>query len=112
MTRVRSLLMAIVGQLLLSAGAQAHGGGLDSYGCHNDQSREHYHCHRGVLSGLDFPDKAAMLENLRELQAAGDKEPAPRSVEQRLKELQRLLDQNLITEDQYKERQEEILKDL
>jgi hypothetical protein len=32
----------------------AHGGGLDSRGCHNDRQRGGYHCHQGPLAGQSF----------------------------------------------------------
>lgn len=31
----------------------AHGGGTDKYGCHNERSTGHYHCHRGNKSQSD-----------------------------------------------------------
>ena len=34
-----------------SARIEAHGGGLNSEGCHNDRKRGDYHCHRGNSSG-------------------------------------------------------------
>ena len=30
-----------------TASVEAHGGGLNSEGCHNDRKRGGYHCHRG-----------------------------------------------------------------
>jgi hypothetical protein len=36
--------------------AQAHGGGLDASGCHNDRKRGGYHCHRG---GPSIPSPVA-----------------------------------------------------
>lgn len=30
--------------------AQAHGGGLDANGCHNDRKRGDYHCHRAPVT--------------------------------------------------------------
>jgi hypothetical protein len=36
-----------VGLLLVSLNVHAHGGGLDSSGCHTKRSTEEYHCHRG-----------------------------------------------------------------
>lgn len=40
--------------LLLAGGygsAEAHGGGLNSEGCHNNRKTGDYHCHRGSGSG-------------------------------------------------------------
>jgi hypothetical protein len=39
----------------------AHGGGLDTYGCHNDNKAGNYHCHRGPCAGKTFTSKKAML---------------------------------------------------
>ena len=36
----------------------AHGGRLDSLGCHHDRKRGGYHCHRGELAGQSFASKA------------------------------------------------------
>jgi hypothetical protein len=41
--------------------ASAHGGGLDSYGCHNDRKAGLYHCHRGPCQGQTFESKTEML---------------------------------------------------
>ncbi len=43
--------------------AEAHGGGLDRYGCHNDRKAGTYHCHRGPCQGKTFASKAAMLRD-------------------------------------------------
>lgn len=40
-------LTALVFVLLLPSFGFAHGGGLDQYGCHHDNSNGSYHCHRG-----------------------------------------------------------------
>jgi hypothetical protein len=39
----------------------AHGGSVDSYGCHNDRQRGEYHCHQGPLAGRSFSSQAEML---------------------------------------------------
>lgn len=45
-------LPALVGLLVLQApAASAHGGGLNSEGCHNNRKTGDYHCHRGGTSG-------------------------------------------------------------
>jgi hypothetical protein len=41
--------------------AWAHGGGLDTYGCHNDKKAGGYHCHKGEHEGKSFKSQAAML---------------------------------------------------
>lgn len=40
----------------------AHGGGLDSLGCHHDRKHGGYHCHRGPLAGQYFNSKAEAEE--------------------------------------------------
>ncbi|MBI4454750.1 MAG: HNH endonuclease [Acidobacteria bacterium] len=55
----------------------AHGGGLDAYGCHNDRARGNYHCHRGPLAGRVFASKA---EAMRELSAQGAPADKPATV--------------------------------
>ena len=44
--------------------AYPHGGGLDSYGCHNNRKAGGYHCHRGPLAGQSFNSKEEMLNKL------------------------------------------------
>lgn len=41
--------------------AAAHGGGLDSYGCHRDNKAGQYHCHRGPCAGNTFANQKEML---------------------------------------------------
>ncbi len=50
--------------LFLPFDLPAHGGGLDSLGCHHDRKRGGYHCHRGPLAGRYFASKAEALEKL------------------------------------------------
>lgn len=51
--RVTGLLGAL-SVLQSSPLALAHGGGLDSCGCHHDQNAGGHHCHRGVFGGQSF----------------------------------------------------------
>lgn len=44
--RRTTLLLACLG-LLIAADSHAHGGGLNSEGCHNNRKTGDYHCHRG-----------------------------------------------------------------
>lgn len=44
----------------------SHGGGLDTYGCHNDRKHGGYHCHRGSVAGQAFSSKAEMLQSLQD----------------------------------------------
>lgn len=50
--------LATLGVLLFAYGtpniALPHGGGLDSYGCHNQTSNGTYHCHSGSFNGRSF----------------------------------------------------------
>jgi hypothetical protein len=62
--RVRAPLLLCIAIGLLPAGALGHGGGLDSYGCHNDRKHGGYHCHRGTLAGQSFSSKQEMLQVL------------------------------------------------
>ena len=57
-----------------SAGAWAHKGKLDKYGCHKSK-KEHYHCHEGVVAGEQFKDQFEMLKekHARERASAGRK---------------------------------------
>lgn len=63
--------IAISAVLVISpvTGALAHGGGLDSYGCHHNRKAGGYHCHRGPLAGSSFGSQAEMLERLKEKHA-------------------------------------------
>ena len=47
--------------LIIPSSAIAHGGGLDSYGCHRDSNAPNYHCHRGDFAGMVFDSKNAGL---------------------------------------------------
>lgn len=47
--------------------AYAHGGGLDSLGCHHDRKNGGYHCHRGPLAGRSFASKAEAQKALGDL---------------------------------------------
>ena len=44
----------------------AHGGGLDGYGCHRNNKQGNYHCHRGQDAGKTFASKAAYEKYRRE----------------------------------------------
>ena len=62
----RFVLLQLIALSIIAAGevAHAHGGGLDSLGCHNDRKRGEYHCHRGELAGQTFASKADAEEAL------------------------------------------------
>ena len=41
--------------------AIAHGGGVNSYGCHNQSSTRTHHCHSGDYNGMSFASQADFL---------------------------------------------------
>ncbi len=43
----RNLCFVLIG-ISISTGVNAHGGGLNADGCHNDRQRGTYHCHGGL----------------------------------------------------------------
>jgi hypothetical protein len=43
-------IISVTAVFLLPVGALAHGGGLDSDGCHTNRKTGDYHCHRGSQS--------------------------------------------------------------
>ena len=56
-------ILAVLLALLLTTDVRAHGGGLDSMGCHHNRKAGGYHCHHGALAGRSFTSKAeAVLE--------------------------------------------------
>ncbi|HXG52543.1 MAG TPA: YHYH domain-containing protein [candidate division Zixibacteria bacterium] len=57
---VRFGLLALL--FLVPAAARAHGGGLDTHGCHHDRKAGGYHCHRGPLAGRSFSSREEMLK--------------------------------------------------
>lgn len=56
-------LAAFTALLIFSADANAHGGGLDSRGCHHNRKAGGYHCHRGDLAGQSFVSKDEALRS-------------------------------------------------
>lgn len=67
--------------LLISIMSEAHPGGLNSEGCHNDRKNGGYHCHRSSsvrpqnvnrpYNALASPTKARSFRNCSEARAAG-----------------------------------------
>jgi endonuclease YncB( thermonuclease family) len=53
-------LLALI--IMLPSTAVAHGGGLDSNGCHNNRKLGGYHCHRGPLASQSFQSKEEALK--------------------------------------------------
>jgi hypothetical protein len=58
------LIWTILGCLMVGP-VFAHGGGLDSHGCHHNRKDGGYHCHRGPLAGRAFASKDEMLKELQ-----------------------------------------------
>ena len=75
---MRNVLYALV-SIILAAGytveASAHGGGLDSLGCHHTRMMGGYHCHRGPLAGRDFGSKAEAQDALKTIQGGSQTQP-------------------------------------
>lgn len=56
--KLTSALFSIAIVLMSPAAAVAHGGGLDSQGCHHNRKAGGYHCHRGPMAGQSFQSKS------------------------------------------------------
>lgn len=54
--------------LIVPTGPRAHGGGLDSSGCHHNDKLGGYHCYRGLLVGRSFASKEESPKALPQLQ--------------------------------------------
>lgn len=71
---MRGLLIGIAA-LATGAAANAHPGGLNSEGCHNNRKTGDYHCHRGAPSQRApqrlLGDAAAYYPNCASARAAG-----------------------------------------
>lgn len=65
MSKLSAMAVMTVFCLANTPAAWAHGGGLDSYGCHHNRKAGGYHCHRGPLAGEHFDSKAEMLGQLK-----------------------------------------------
>lgn len=64
---------AIATALLWPLPGLAHGGGLDSLGCHHDRKHGGYHCHRGPLAGKSFQSKEEAVKAMQSLPPASGK---------------------------------------
>ena len=62
---VGTCIAALGGALMLlgSPDIAAHGGGLDSYGCHHNRKEGGYHCHRGSCADRSFGSQSEMLKH-------------------------------------------------
>lgn len=66
---MRAIVFGLV--ILLSATAQAHGGGLDKYGCHVDSRTGQRHCHRDTGSAAPSTEKSQGLSTGQIVLVAG-----------------------------------------
>ncbi len=71
--RIGGLILAC---LLAPLGLEAHGGGLDSLGCHHNRKAGGYHCHRGPLAGQSFSSKTEALAALDRQQSGKSSQQA------------------------------------
>ena len=53
----------------------AHGGALDSYGCHPNIAHGSYHCHTGPLADRQFRNRAEMLQAFNEVEQRAQPKP-------------------------------------
>jgi len=70
-------LLSLSAFALTTVAVHAHGGGLDSHGCHHDRKHGGYHCHQGPLAGQSFASKQEMLEALQALNQPAKDLPIP-----------------------------------
>ena len=56
-----STIVASASLVLFPILAIAHGGGVNSYGCHNQSSTSTHHCHSGDYNGMSFASQADFL---------------------------------------------------
>lgn len=65
MARVAIAFLFSLSTIVVAAGSvYAHGGGLDTHGCHHDRKNGGYHCHQGPLAGQYFASRSEMLSAL------------------------------------------------
>jgi hypothetical protein len=56
-----AILLSLSAVALTAGPVHAHGGGLDTHGCHHDRKNGGYHCHQGPFAGQSFASKSEML---------------------------------------------------
>ena len=67
-----SVRLLIFISIVCSGPAGAHGGGLNSDGCHKDLKKGHYHCHRNYHRNSNTPDTEARDEPPRHTRYSRD----------------------------------------
>lgn len=65
MRALAGLVAAALLASLLPSNGEAHGGGLDGYGCHNNRKQGGYHCHRGDMAGQAFASQKEMIQTMK-----------------------------------------------
>jgi hypothetical protein len=74
------LLPIAVGLAVLAPSlAWGHPGGLDKYGCHNDNAKGDYHCHEGKLKDRTYKSQDTMLTAHPELRGGNKKAEGERA---------------------------------
>lgn len=68
---------ALIAALFLPDLAAAHGGGLDTYGCHRNKKAGGYHCHHGPYKGMEFSSKEEALRFFEGGSGASSSDQAP-----------------------------------
>jgi len=53
-------ILILVGLLVIPFAANAHGGGLNTEGCHNNRQTGDYHCHRGAKANPQSPTEPTL----------------------------------------------------
>jgi 2-oxo-4-hydroxy-4-carboxy--5-ureidoimidazoline (OHCU) decarboxylase len=56
--------------------AWGHSGGLDQYGCHNDNTKGDYHCHQGQLKDRTYKSQDTMLRAHPDMRDGAEKAAA------------------------------------
>ena len=62
-----SILLSLSAVALAAGPVHAHGGGLDTHGCHHDRKNGGYHCHQWPFGGQSFESQQKMLVALQPL---------------------------------------------
>lgn len=60
MGKIRILMIALAMSIFWSAPASAHGGGLNSQGCHRERATGGYHCHRSAPKPAPKPKRQSL----------------------------------------------------
>jgi len=51
---IKTILLTVLTVIMCATSGYSHPGGFDSYGCHHDNKRGGYHCHKGEFIGQSF----------------------------------------------------------